>query len=79
MRSFSCLVLLAPQVRKRPLNRRELSRSEFDVIAIDSPGRLTVQEPKTKVRIPSSLASVHCKTLSLLHSVSLLKRLLAAW
>lgn len=43
------LLPLAAQVRKRPLNRRELSRSEFDVIAIHHPSRLTVQEPKTKV------------------------------
>lgn len=40
-------------VRKRPLNKKELSRKEVDVVTVPSKDRLIVHEPKLKVK-PSS-------------------------
>ena len=38
------------QVRKRPLNKKELARKEEDIISIkDIESSLTVHEPKVKV------------------------------
>jgi len=37
------------QVRKRPLNRKELSRKEEDIITVHDSSFLTVYEPKLKV------------------------------
>ena len=36
-------------VRKRPLNKKELTRKEVDVITVPSKDRLIVHEPKLKV------------------------------
>lgn len=36
------------QVRKRPLNKKELARKEDDVVTVDD-NSLTVHEPKLKV------------------------------
>jgi hypothetical protein len=43
------LVLWHIQVRKRPLNRKELSRKEEDIIDVHDLSSLTVYEPKLKV------------------------------
>ena len=37
------------RVRKRPLNRKELSRKEEDIITVHDSSFLTVYEPKLKV------------------------------
>nr|XP_039260946.1 kinesin-like protein KIF2A [Styela clava] len=42
-------------VRKRPLNRKEISRKEIDVITIPSKDILLVSEPKTKVDLTKYL------------------------
>ncbi len=36
-------------VRKRPLNKKELTRKEVDVITVPSKDRLIVHEPRNKV------------------------------
>ncbi|MQM12826.1 hypothetical protein Taro_045745 [Colocasia esculenta] len=36
-------------VRKRPLNKKEISRKEDDIVTVDDGTRLTVHEPKLKV------------------------------
>jgi hypothetical protein len=43
------LVLQYIQVRKRPLNRKELSRKEEDAVTVHDLSSLTVYEPKLKV------------------------------
>lgn len=37
------------QVRKRPLNRKEVARKEDDVVTVSDNAFLTVHEPKLKV------------------------------
>jgi hypothetical protein len=45
-----------PQVRKRPINKKELARKEEDIITIkDTDCSLTVHEPKVKVYVYSDL------------------------
>ena len=44
VRNFSLL-----QVRKRPLNKKEVSRKEEDIIDVHNSQFLTVHEPKLKV------------------------------
>ena len=41
-------------VRKRPLNKKELTRKEVDVITVPCKDRLIVHEPKQKVRFIAS-------------------------
>lgn len=41
--------LITVCVRKRPLNKKEISRKEVDVITIPSKNQLIVHEPKNKV------------------------------
>ncbi|KAJ8636395.1 hypothetical protein MRB53_010662 [Persea americana] len=38
-------------VRKRPLNKKELSRKEDDIVTVNNSAYLTVHEPKLKVRL----------------------------
>ena len=39
------------QVRKRPLNRKEMSRKEDDIVSVHDNSCLSVHEPKLKVSL----------------------------
>lgn len=44
--------MISFQVRKRPLNKKEISRKEEDIVTINgTESSLTVHEPKVKVRV----------------------------
>lgn len=45
--NFMSITLL--QVRKRPLNKKEVSRKEEDIVTASDCAHLTVHEPKLKV------------------------------
>lgn len=40
------------QVRKRPLNKKEISRKEDDIVTVSDNASLSVHEPKLKVWNP---------------------------
>lgn len=47
------------QVRKRPLNKKEISRKEDDIVTVHNSAVLTVHEPKLKVRYLSLSAEYY--------------------
>jgi len=46
-------------VRKRPLNKKERSRKEVDVVTIPNKDQTIVHEPKTKVDLTKYLDNQH--------------------
>ena len=46
-------------VRKRPLNKKEKSRKEVDVVTIPNKDQTIVHEPKTKVDLTKYLDNQH--------------------
>ena len=46
-------------VRKRPLNKKERSRKEVDVVTVPNKDQTIVHEPKTKVDLTKYLDNQH--------------------
>lgn len=46
---FLTLIMMFGQVRKRPLNKKEVSRKEDDIVTVSDNASLSVHEPKLKV------------------------------